>query len=70
MKFSKKLMLERLARENRLDAVTAEAEAIMDDLDGQEVSISNWRRQVYGEPVYWVTGKSGAGNYVAEADCE
>jgi hypothetical protein len=69
-KFSKKLMMARLEKENRLSQVTSEAEAIMDDLDGQEAITSNWRRQVYGEPVYWVVGKSGAGQYVAEADCE
>lgn len=69
MKFSKQMMIERLTAEGRADAITDGVIAIMDNLDGQEASASCWKRQVYGEPVLYVYGKDGQGEYVNEADC-
>ena len=43
---------------------------ILDDLDGQPATASCWRRQVHGEPVMYVVGRSGEGRYVHEDDCE
>ncbi len=43
---------------------------ILDDLDGQPATASNWRRQVHGDPVMYVVGRSGEGRYVSEDDCE
>ena len=68
-RFSKTKMVERLTREGRADAINDEIEAIMDNLDGQPADASCWRRRVYGEPVYFVTGKDGSGHYVNENDC-
>lgn len=70
MVFSKKKMVDRITREGRADLIGPEEEAIMDNLDGQEATRSCWRRVVYGEPVLWVVGKDGNGNYVNERDCE
>lgn len=70
MKFCKDRMIERLTEEGRADAITDEDLAIMDNLDGQEVNTTCWRRTVYDEPVYWVWGKDGHGQYVNENDCE
>lgn len=43
---------------------------ILEDLDGQDATPSCWRRQVQGEPVMYVVGRSGEGQYVSEDDCE
>ena len=69
MKFCKDRMIARLTEEGRADAITDEILAIMDNLDGQEVTAC-WPRTVYNEPVYWVVGKDGYGQYVNENDCE
>ena len=69
MKFSKQMMVDRLTEEGMADRITDEIVAIMDNLDGQEAISSCWRRQVHGEPVYWVVGKDGKGEYVNELDC-
>lgn len=69
MKFSKKLMLKRLENEGLLERVTEEIIAIMDNLDGQEANENCWNRRVNGEPVLWVIGKDGNGEYVNENDC-
>lgn len=69
IRFSKQLMIDRLTAEGRADAITDEVIRIMDNLDGQEASASCWKRQVYDEPVYWVVGKDGSGEYVNENDC-
>lgn len=70
MVFSKKRMVYRLTSEGLADQITDEIMAIMDNLDGQEASASCWRRTVYEEPVLWVVGKDGKGEYVNEEDCE
>lgn len=70
MKFCKDRMIARLTEEGRADAITDEDLAIMENLDGQEVNTTCWRRTVYDEPVYWVVGKDGQGQYVNENDCE
>ena len=69
MKFSKEKMIARLTAEGRADAITDGIIAIMDNLDGQEASASCWKRQVYDEPVLYVYGKDGHGEYVNEEDC-
>lgn len=69
MKFSKQRMIDRLIKEGLTDKITGEIIAIMDNLDGQEANASCWRRQVLDEPVYYVTGKDGHGEYVNENDC-
>lgn len=69
MKFSKQKMIDRLTAEGRADAITDEIIAIMDNLDGQEAIASCWKRQVHNEPVYYVYGKDGHGEYVNEDDC-
>lgn len=68
-KFSKKKMVERLIKEGRGSQITDDIIEIMDDIDGQEVQENCWDRQVYGQPVFYVVGKSGEGRYVNEADC-
>lgn len=67
--FNKAKMLERIKSEGRMDMVGETELAIMDDLDGQEVTASCWERVVKGQPVYWCVGKSGEGQYVNEKDC-
>ncbi len=69
MKFSKQKMVERITAQGMADAITPDIIRIMDNLDGQEAISSCWRRQVYDEPVYWVVGKDGNGEYVNEQDC-
>lgn len=69
MRFSKQKMIKRLTEEGRADAITESIIAIMDNLDGQETTASCWNREVYGEPVLYVYGKDGNGEYVNEADC-
>lgn len=70
MVFKKDLMLKRLANEGKTGLVNAQILAIMDNLDGQEVSTSSWSRQVYGDPVYSCQGKDGKFYDVNQADCE
>lgn len=67
--FSKQKMLDRIKEEGRLNMVDAEAEKMMDNLDGCEATTSCWRRVVHQEPVMWVVGKDGNGAYVNENDC-
>lgn len=69
MRFSKKLMIERVKREGRGDMLTPETLAFIEMLDGKEATTSCWRRQVYGEPLLWVDLGDGHGEYVNEADC-
>ena len=69
-KFDKNLMIKRLTEEGRADQIDDEIKAIMDNLDGQEAVSNCWRRVVYGEPVLWVVGKNGKGEYVNERDCK
>lgn len=69
MKFYKERMIARLTKEGLADQITPEIIAIMDNLDGQEATASCWNRRVFGEPVYWVIGKDGTGEYVNEYDC-
>lgn len=70
MVFKKQKMINRLKKEGLGDKITDEIIAIMDDLDGQEANENCWNRKVHGEPVYYVYGKSGNGQYVNENDCE
>lgn len=67
--FDKFRMIERLKLDGRAAEITPGIGAIMDNLHGQPASANNWRRTVYGEPVMWVVGKNGTGEYVAEKDC-
>lgn len=67
--FAKERMVARLTKEGRADQITPDIIAIMDNLDGQTAHASCWRRQVYDEPVLWVIGKDGSGEYVNEEDC-
>ena len=69
MVFKKELMLKRIEAEGMLNLVGETEIAIMDNLDGQEVSSANWNRQVKGAPVYSCTGKDGKTYDVHEADC-
>ena len=69
MKFSKEMMIKRITEEGMAEMLDEPTLAIMDNLDGQEATASCWRRQVYMEPVLWVVGKNGEGNYVNEKDC-
>ena len=70
MVFKKELMVARLKEQGMEDKITPEIEATMDNLDGCEATSSCWRRRVYDEPVLWVVGKDGTGQYVNENDCE
>lgn len=70
MVFRKEKMLKRLEEQGMLAAIDDKSREIMDDLDGQEATASCWQRVVYGEPILYVIGKSGEGNYVNELDCE
>lgn len=70
MIFRKQKMIDRLIKEGLKDKITEEIIAIMDDLDGQRADENCWNRRVKGEPVYYVMGKSGKGEYVNEKDCE
>ena len=69
MKFRKDLMIARLTKEGLGSQITQEIIEIMDNLDGQDASESCWRRRVHGEPLLWVVGKNGKGEYVNEMDC-
>ena len=68
-RFSKEKMVARITADGRADMIDDEVISIMDNLDGCEASASCWRRQVYDEPVLWVVGKNGEGQYVNEDDC-
>lgn len=70
MVFKKELMLKRIEAEGMIGLVGEVELAIMDNLDGQEVSSANWSRQVKGSPVYSCTGKDGKIYDVNENDCE
>lgn len=69
MRFSKQRMIDRVKKAGLGDRLTEDIIKTMDNLDGQEATASCWRRQVYGEPVLWVVGKDGTGEYVSEEDC-
>ncbi len=70
MVFRKELMLKRVEAAGMMDLVGEKELAIMDNLDGQEVTTASWNRQVYDEPVYACKGKDGKFYDVNEADCE
>ena len=69
MVFSKQKMIDRITKEGRAELIDEQALKIMDNLDGCEASASCWERVVKDEPVLWVIGKDGNGEYVNEADC-
>lgn len=69
MKFSKEKMIERITAEGREDMLTPDVISIMDNLDGQEALAQCWQRVVMDEPVFYVIGKDGNGEYVNENDC-
>jgi hypothetical protein len=69
MVFKKEMMLKRIEAEGRSHMVGEAELAIMDNLDGQEVTTASWNRQVFGEPVYSCKGKDGRYYDVNEADC-
>lgn len=68
--FSKKKMIDRITKEGRADMIDAEVIRIMNNLDGLECIANCWRRQIYDEPVYAVTGLDGIVQYVNENDTE
>lgn len=70
MRFKKQKMIDRLTNEGLADQITPEIVAIMDNLDGQEVSENCWSRKVLDQQVYWCIGKDGTGFEVNEQDCE
>lgn len=70
MVFKKELMLKRIAAIGLSHLVGKEELAIMDNLDGQEVTPACWNRQVHGDPVYSCKGRDGKVYDVNEADCE
>lgn len=70
MIFSKQKMIDRITKEGRTDMLDEKALAIMDNLDGCEGNAQNWQHVVNDEPVLWVIGKDGKGEYVNIADCE
>lgn len=68
--FSKAKMVERVTENFGAGAITPDVIAIMDDLDGQEVTAQNWQNRVMGEDdMMYAIGKSGKGNYVNIVDC-
>lgn len=69
MKFSKEKMIERITAEGREDMLTPDVISIMNNLDGQEAHTQCWKRVVMDEPVFYVIGKDGNGEYVNENDC-
>lgn len=68
--FKKALMIDRLRKEGRESMITEDDLRIMSNLDGQPTTASCWLRVVHGEPLLWVIGKDGNGQYVNEKDCE
>lgn len=69
MKFYKELMIKRVTEMGKANMIDDTVMAIMDNLDGQEAVEHCWLRVVNGEPVLWVEGKNGEGEYVNENDC-
>ena len=69
MVFSKAKMLARIEAEGQMHLVGETELAIMDNLDGQEVSNANWNRQVRGYPVFSCKGKDGKTYDVFDGDC-
>lgn len=69
MVFKKELMLKRVEAEGMMNMVGPVELAIMDNLDGQEVSTSSWARRVTDAPVYACKGKDGKFYDVYEGDC-
>ena len=69
MVFKKELMLKRIEKLGKMHYVDDDIRALMDNLDGQEVSTSSWGREVYGYPVYACIGKNGECHDVYEGDC-
>lgn len=69
MIFKKELMLKRIEENNMMHLVGEKELAMMDNLDGQEVSSANWNRYVNDTPTYSCTGKDGKVYDVNEADC-
>lgn len=69
MVFSKKKMIERVTANGMADMIDEGVIEIMDNLDGCEAIENCWNRRVFNQPVLWVVGKDGTGNYVNEADC-
>lgn len=69
MVFKKELMLKRIEEAGMMDMVAETELAMMDNLDGQEVSPASWDRQVNDAPVYSCLGKDGKYYDVNEADC-
>ena len=69
MVFSKELMLKHIEEAGQMHLVGETELAIMDNLDGQEVTSSCWNRVVKGAPVYACTGKDGKVYDVNENDC-
>lgn len=70
MVFKKELMLKRVEAAGMSHLVGEKELAMMDNLDGQEVSSANWNRAVKGTPTYSCTGKDGKVYDVHEDDCE
>ena len=70
MVFNKDLMMKRIEKQGMLHLVGEKELAIMDNLDGQEVTTESWNRVVNDEPVYSCKGKDGKYYDVNEADCE
>lgn len=69
MVFRKELMLKRIEAAGQSELVGEKELAMMDNLDGLEVSTACWNRQVNGYPVYACTGKDGKVYDVHEDDC-
>lgn len=70
MVFKKELMMKRIEKQGLLHLVGETEIAIMDNLDGQEVTAASWNRVVNDQPVYSCKGKDGKIYDVNEADCE
>lgn len=70
MVFKKELMMKRIEKQGLLHLVGETEIAIMDNLDGQEVTAASWNRVVNDQPVYSCKGKDGKVYDVNEADCE
>lgn len=69
MVFSKKKMLEIVEALGDESNLTEETLAIMDNLDGQEVTSASWSRQVKDQPVFSCKGKDGSIMDVPEDCC-
>lgn len=70
MIFKKELMMKRIEKEGLLHLVGEKELAIMDNLDGQEVTTASWNRVVNDTPTYSCKGKDGKYYDVYEGDCE